>query len=185
MTSFVVNDKAVVFDLTSNVNGDILITHLEDYLTPYGLFVPMNLNSGILRMVLDAKDWKELQDAEFNQRYRTSQSRITAEIYAYLDWNARLYLVFVYHNKTVFQKVQQHATPFYYTNAVESMEITAVNETYTPETTLQEAIKQMSEISGEPFGHTFTVLYSEWVKRKPEGAINLPVFPAIVTKEES
>ena len=185
MASFVANNQAVVFEFTSPINGDIFINHLEDYLTPYGLFVPMNLNSGVLRMVYDAKDWKELQDVEFNQRYRTSQSRITAEIYAYLDWNARLYLVFVYHNKTVFQKVQQHATPFYYTNSIEPMEITAVNETYTAETTLPDAIKQMSEISGEPFGHTFTVVYSEWVKRKPEGAVSLPVFPAIITKEES
>ena len=185
MASFVANNQAVIFELTSLTNGDMHINHLDDYMTPYGLLVPMNLNSGVLRMVQDAKDWKELQDVEFNQRYRTEKSRTSAEVYAYFDWNARLYLVFVYHNKTVFQKVQQHAAPFYYTNNIEPMEITAVNETYTAVTTLQEAIKQMSEISGEPFGHTFTVVYSEWIKQKPEGAINLPVFPAIVNNEES
>ena len=185
MTSFVANNQTAVFELTSTVNGDAHINDLEDFVTPYGLLVPMNLNSGILRMVLDAKDWQELQDLDFNRRYRTHHSRINCEIFAYLDWNARLYLVFAYHDKTMFQKMQQAASPIYYTNAVEPMEITAINETFTPETTLPEAIKRMSEISGEPFGHTFTVVYSEWVKRKPEGAISLPTFPAIITKEET
>ena len=63
------------------------------------------------------------------------------------------------------------------------MVITAVNETFTEETTLVQAGLRAGEITGEIFGQTATIVFSEWIKQKPEGAVNLPTFPSFIPKD--
>ena len=63
------------------------------------------------------------------------------------------------------------------------MVITAVNETFTEETTLVQAGVRVGELTGEIFGQTATIVFSEWIKQKPQGAMNLPTFPSFQPKE--
>ena len=72
MTSLVINDKAITVELVTMINGDAHVNALEDFMTPYGLFVPMNNTCNILRMVLDSESIEQLMDLEFNKRYRPS-----------------------------------------------------------------------------------------------------------------
>jgi hypothetical protein len=181
MTSLVINDKAVTVELVTMINGDAHVNALEDFMTPYGLFVPMNNSCNILRMVLDSESIEQLMDLEFNKRYRCGTG---FGIYLYLDWNSRAWLVFVYETKVHYQRLRQTATPYYFTNNCEPMVITAVNETFTEETTLAQAGVQVGEMIGEIFGQTVTIVFSEWIKQKPEGAVNLPTFPSFIPKDK-
>ena len=182
MTSLVINDKAITVELVTMINGDAHVNVLEDFMTPYGLFAPMNNGCNLLRMVLDSESVEQLMDLEFNKRYRPAPG---FGIYLYLDWNARAWLVFVYETKVHYQRLRQTTTPYYYTNNCEPMVITAVNETFTEATTLAQAGVQAGEMTGEIFGQTATIVFSEWIKQKPEGAVNLPTFPSFIPKEES
>ena len=181
MTSLVINDKAITVELVTMINGDAHVNVLEDFMTPYGLFAPMNHSCNILRRVRDSESVEHLMDLEFNKRYRPAPG---FGIYLYLDWNARAWLVFVYETKVHYQRLRQTATPYYYTNNCEPMVITAVNETFTEETTLAQAGVQAREMTGEIFGQTVTIVFSEWIKQKPEGAVNLPTFPSFIPKYE-
>lgn len=178
MTSLVINDKAITVELVTMINGDAHVNALEDFMTPYGLFVPMNNSCNILRMVLDSESIEQLMDLEFNKRYRPNNGVPGSGIYLYLDWNSRAWLVFVYETEVNYQRLRQTATPYYYTNNCEPVVITAVNETFTEETTLVQAGVQVGEMIGEIFGQTTTIVFSEWIKQKPEGAVNLPTFPS-------
>lgn len=182
MTSLVINDKAITVELVTMINGDAHVNVLEDFMTPYGLFAPMNNSCNILRMVLDSESVEQLMDLEFNKRYRPNNDAPGFGIYLYLDWNARAWLVFVYETKVHYQRLRQTTTPYYFTNNCEPMVITAVNETFTEETTLAQAGVQAREMTGEIFGQTVTIVFSEWIKQKPEGAVNLPTFPSFIPK---
>lgn len=180
MTSLVINDKAITVELVSSLNGDAHVNAIEDFTTPYGLLVPMNLNGNILRMVLDSESIEQLMDLEFNKRYRPNNGNPGSGIYLYLDWNARAWLVFVYETRVHYHRLRQTPIPYYYTNNCNPMVITAVNETFTEETTLAQAGVQACEMTGEIFGQTSTIVFSEWIKQKPDGAVNLPTFPSFI-----
>ena len=184
MTSLVINDKAVTVELVSVINGDAHVNALEDFTTPYGLLVPMNLNDNILRMVLDSDSIEQLMDLEYNKRYRPNNGVQGAHVYFYLDWKAHAWLLFVYENRVIFNRVKQTTVPYYFTNNCNPMVITAVNETFTEETTLAQAGVQAGEMTGEIFGQTATIVFSEWIKQKPEGAVNLPTFPSFIPKDK-
>lgn len=184
MASFVTNDQAVVIELACVVNGDAHVNELSDFMTPYGLLAAMNLNDNILRMVQDAESIEQLMDLQYNQRYRPAEGGTIASIYFYLDWNARAWLMFVYENRVVFKRCRQTKKPYYFTNNCGPMTVTGVNETFTEETTLAEAGNRAIEITGEPFGQITTIVYSEWLKQKPQGAMNLPTFPSFQPKKE-
>lgn len=184
MASFVTNDKAVVIELACVLNGDAHINELSDFMTPYGLLVSMNLSDNILRMVHDSESIEQLMDLRYNLRYRPTDGKAGAAIYLYLDWNARAWLLFVYESRVVFKRCMQAKKPYYFTNNCDPMTITGVNETFTEETTLAEAGNRAIEITGEPFGQTTTIVYSEWIKQKPQGAMNLPTFPSLLSKKE-